>query len=282
MAGAAILFGTTFVVVQGALAGAAPVPFVAVRFALAAGLLWPVARRRPTAPGIWPAGLAAGVCLLAGYLLQTIGLRYVTTSVSAFVTYLLVVLVPILSALVWRRVPGVAVWVGAALAALGLFLLTGAGVGFGPGVLLTLGCALAFALNILVLAQAAPRFDAIRLTAIQLLVVGAGAAVPGIFLGGYHMTWAALGAALYTAVAASAVAFSLQVWGQRRLSPARTSLLLMIEPVTAAAVGWGTGERLGPASLVGAALILAGIVVTETWPGAASGPPTREERAAPG
>jgi drug/metabolite transporter (DMT)-like permease len=61
----------------------------------------------------------------------------------------------------------------------------------------------------------------------------------------------------------TALAFGLQVWGQRRVSPTRTALLLLIEPVAAAVLGYLTGERLGLAGAAGAVLILGGIVVSE-------------------
>ncbi|MGH9065966.1 MAG: DMT family transporter [Acidimicrobiales bacterium] len=271
VAGAAVMFGTTFIVVQGALAGAAPIPFVAVRFLIAAALVFPLTVRRRRVPGAWAAGVAAGIPLLAGYLLQTIGLRYVTTSVSAFITDLLVVIVPVLSAVVWRSLPKLGTWIGAGLAVAGLFLLTGASLTLGYGQLLTVGCAVAFATNVVVLAKVAPHHDPVHLTAVQLLVVGAGSAVPGLFTGGYHLSVDAVWAAVYTAVAASAVAFFLQTWGQRRLSPARTALLLMIEPITAAIVGALTGQRLGAIAAVGAALILVGLAVSELWPERAHG-----------
>jgi drug/metabolite transporter (DMT)-like permease len=184
--------------------------------------------------------------------------------VSAFITYLLVVLVPVLSAAVMRERPGAAVLAGVVAATAGLFLLTGGLPGLGRGELLTLGCAVAFAVHIVLLAEVAPRFDTVRLNAIQLLVVGAGCAGPGFALGGYgHFTARAWAAAAYTAVAASAVAFGLQVWGQRRVGPTRTSLLLMVEPVAAAAIGIVVGDHLGLSGVVGAALILGGIALAE-------------------
>ncbi|HZD65218.1 MAG TPA: DMT family transporter [Acidimicrobiales bacterium] len=270
VAGAAVLFGSTFIVVQGALAGAAPVPFVAVRFLIASALLWPLARRRPATPGLWRAGLAAGFPLLAAYLFQTVGLRYVSSSVSAFTTDLLVVIVPILSALVWRQAPTVWAWVGALVAAAGLFLLTGARVHLGTGEALTLGCAVGFAANVVVLARVAPHHDVYRLTAIQLLVVGLGAVVPAFFLGGYGLGPGALAAAGYTAVAASAMAFGLQTWGQRRLSSSRTAVLLMLEPVTAGVLGAATGTPLGPMAGLGAVVILVGIAISELLPSLAA------------
>ncbi|HVM04965.1 MAG TPA: DMT family transporter, partial [Acidimicrobiales bacterium] len=254
---AALLFGTTFVVVRDAVAEVAVVPFLAVRFLVGAAVLAPFAlapgRDRDAAragavgarSGVVGAGVVCGLVLLAGYLFQTAGLQYTTAPVSAFVTYLLVVIVPVISSLVLRRRPGGATSAGVVVAAAGLVLLTGEGAGVGRGELLTLGCAVAFAVHIVLLAELAPRHDTVRLTAVQLLVVGALCAVPGLFLGGYAFPAEAWLAAAFTGAAVSALAFSLQVWGQRRVGPTRTSLLLMLEPVAAAALGHVTGERLG-------------------------------------
>ena len=270
---AAVCFGSTFVPVQAAVRHAGPVPFLAVRFLVAAVLLWPVARRRPAVPGELRLALRCGVPLLAGYLLQTFGLRYTTTSVSAFITYLLVVMVPVIAAVTRRRLPSAPVTVGVLAATAGLFLLTGAHPRLGRGELLTLGCAFAFALNILAIDRAVERVDAVRLTMGQLAVVGLGCLLPGLALGGYRMPAASYAAALYTALVASALALGLQVWGQRRVGPTRTSLLLMVEPVTAAVIGYGIGERLGAAGAAGALLILAGIAVAEMpWLLARRGP----------
>ena len=62
------------------------------------------------------------------------------------------------------------------------------------------------------------------------------------------------------------MAFALQLYGQRRVSPSRTALVLMLEPVFAALLGWVDGERLGALGALGAGLILAGILVSELRP----------------
>ena len=267
---AAVLFGTTFVVVRDAVADVAVVPFLAVRFLVGAAVLAPFALAPrngggdgPAGAGVASAGVVCGLVLLAGYLFQTVGLQYTTAPVSAFVTYLLVVIVPLMSSVILRRPPGRATLAGVVVAAVGLLLLTGEGAGIGRGELLTLGCAVAFAVHIVLLAELAPRHDTVRLTVVQLLVVGAACLVPGAFLGGYGFPAEAWLAAVFTGAAASAVAFSLQVWGQRRVGPTRTSLLLMLEPVAAAALGHVTGERLGARGVAGGLLILAGIAVAE-------------------
>jgi drug/metabolite transporter (DMT)-like permease len=260
---AAVLFGSTFVVVKDAVAVAPVVPFLGVRFLIGAALLAPAARRSGRQTGVARAGALCGAALLTGYVFQTVGLQYTSSSVSAFVTYLLVVMVPVLAALVLRRLPDGPVLLGVVVATVGLVVLTGGTSHFGRGEVLTLGCAFAFAVHIVLLAEVSPRFDTATLNTVQLAVVGGACLVVGFFTGGYHFPLRAWLAAAYTGAAATAVAFTLQVWGQRRVGPTRTSLLLMIEPVAAAVLGAITGERLGLHGVVGAALILAGILAAE-------------------
>jgi drug/metabolite transporter (DMT)-like permease len=260
---AAFLFGTTFLIVKDAVETAGPVPFLAVRFLLAAAFAAAVVRRRPPDPGVGRAGLVCGVSLLAGYIFQTVGLQYVSSSVSAFITYLLVLIVPLLAAAVLRRPPTAPTLAGIAVAAVGLYLLNGARLSFGEGELLTLGCAVCFAVHIILLARFAPRHDAVRLNAVQLAVVGAGCLLPGFFTGGYDFSASVWLAAAFTGLAASALAFGLMVWAQQRVGPSRTALLLMLEPVFAGIAGAIAGDRLGWLGLAGAALILTGILVAE-------------------
>ncbi|MDQ1373435.1 MAG: hypothetical protein QOJ09_773 [Actinomycetota bacterium] len=261
--GAAVLFGTTFVVVKDAVADVQPVPFLAVRFLIGGLVMLPLAARRPGRPGEIRAGALCGLALLSGYVFQTVGLQYTTASISAFITYLLVVMVPVISAVVLRRPPRPPTIAGVVLGTVGLFLLTGKGLALGRGELLTLGCAVSFAVHIILLAEFAPRFDPLRLNTVQLLFTGGACLVPGLFLGGYDFTPRAWGAAAYTAVAVSALALGLQMWGQRFVGPTRTSLLLMIEPVSAAVLGYVRGERLGARGVLGAAVILGGIAIAE-------------------
>jgi drug/metabolite transporter (DMT)-like permease len=141
---------------------------------------------------------------------------------------------------------------------------------------LTILCALAFAIHIVVLSAVASRHDVTALNATQFAFVAALLVVPGLLTGGYAFPLSAWLAAAYTGVVVNAVAFGLQVWGQRRVSASRTALVLMLEPVFAAVLGYLDGERLRPIGVVGASLILAGIMVSEL--AATTG---REESVAP-
>jgi len=260
---AAMCFGTTFLVVQDAVQRVEPVPFLAVRFLIGAAVLWPLARRRPTSPGEVRDGLMAGTALAIGYLLQTVGLQYTGSATSAFITYMLVVFVPVLGLVLLRRRPHPVTLAGIAVAVVGLVLLTDPGgasqsAGIGQGELLTLGCAIAFAAHVVILGETAHRHDPIRLATVQLALVGGACALPGIWLGGYRFPASALAAAAGTALLATALAFVLQVFGQRTVPPARAALLLLIEPVFAG--------LLASTQLAGAALILLAVVVSETLP----------------
>jgi len=98
----------------------------------------------------------------------------------------------------------------------------------------------------------------VQMTVIVVICVPATAAQ-----GVGHLTGLAVFAAAFTGVACSAVALSLQVFGQRRLAPSRAALILLLEPVFAAIAGAVTGETFGTLKLVGAAVILAGIALAE-------------------
>lgn len=268
---AAICFGSTFLVVQDAVALVEPIPFLAVRFLVGAAALAPLARRRPSSPGEVRDGMAAGVALVAGYVLQTVGLQYTGSATSAFITYLLVVFVPLISLVVLRRRPHPITLAGIVVAVVGLVLLTdpgggGSSGGFGRGELLTLGCAIAFASHVVILGATAHRHDPIRLATVQVAFVGGCCLLPGVWLGGYGFPAAAVTAAVATALVATALAFVLQVTGQRTVPAARAALLLLLEPVFAALAAAVRGDALTATQLGGAALILVAVTISEAGP----------------
>jgi drug/metabolite transporter (DMT)-like permease len=264
---AAFFFGTTFLVVQDAVEEAEPVPFLAVRFLIGGAVLGVLGRGRTATPGELRDGSAAGAMLLVGYVVQTVGLQYTSPSTSAFITYLLVVFVPLISLVVLRRRPHPLTLVGLALAVAGLVLLTGgADTSFGRGEALTVVCAIAFAAHIVFLGEVAGRHDAIRLTCVQVTTVGLACLAASLVTGGLGMGAGALGAAAFTGVFATAVAFFAMVWAQRIVSPSRAALILLLEPVFAALLAWATGDGLTASALAGGGLILAAVVVAEVLP----------------
>lgn len=264
---AGLLFGSTFLVVQDAIEDAEPTPFLGARFLVAALVLAPIAWRRPPHRGEVPFGIGAGLLLAAAYLLQTFGLRSTPSSTSAFITYLLVVIVPVLVAVGERRRPDRRTVTGVAIAVIGLYLLSGSGAdAFGWGEVLTLGCAFGFAGHLVVVGRGADRFDAVRFTCVQILTVGIVCAVPGVGLGGYGFGAPEWGAVVFTGLFATAIAFFCMVAGQRTVPASRAALVLLVEPVSAGFLGLATGDDLGVRGLLGALVILAAIAWVELVP----------------
>jgi drug/metabolite transporter (DMT)-like permease len=270
LAVAAFFFGTTFVIVQDAVETADPVDFLAIRFLIAALVLGVATRGRPGTPRELRHGIVAGLALLTAYVLQTVGLQDTTPSTSAFLTYLLVVFVPTISFVARRHRPHPATVVGIGVALVGMGLLTGgSNTGFGRGEVLTLGCAFAFAVHIVILGETAERHDPVRLTFVQLSTVGIACVVITVASG--RMPFATigattLGAAAFTGVFATALAFLAMVWAQRIVSPSRAALILLLEPVFAASLGWLTGDSLTLIQASGGGLILVAVILSEVVP----------------
>jgi drug/metabolite transporter (DMT)-like permease len=260
LAFAALLFGSTFVIIKEALKTMPPLAFVGWRFLLGGAVLAVIGPPRGRA--VWRDGLMAGGLLFAGYALQTVGLAHTSASNSGLITGLYVVLTPLLAAAVARRVPGLLVSAGALLAFAGLALLTlQDGFTLQHGDLLTVGCALSYAAHIVYLSRVASLHRVVSFTAVQLLVTAAGGLAGSAVFEGLRLppgnAWPAL---LMTGLAVSGGAFLLQVWAQTVIGASPTAIILALEPAIAAAVAAvALGERLSGRGWAGAGLILVGI-----------------------
>ena len=291
------IWGSTFVVVKAALADATPAAFNLVRMTLAFAVLAVVYHRYWRGIQRWQIGAGAlvGLCLATGYQFQTTGLARTTPSKSAFITGLLVVMVPLLSVIpglrpAGARAPRWNAFFGAAIAFAGIVLLTAPAVSSQPagvrgqaalegllpdltsinlGDILTLGCALGFAFHCIALSHFSPRIDFRPLAILQVGFCALFMALSLPLIERPHIVWTsrlclALAAA---AVLATAAAFSIQSWAQSILPPTHMALILTMEPVFA----WMTsflfmGERLALRPACGALFILAGIALTELMP----------------
>jgi drug/metabolite transporter (DMT)-like permease len=278
-----LVWGCTFPLVKAALREVSPLLFNLLRMALASAVLLAFnhrSLRNLTKPQLKLCALA-GLCLALGYELQTTGLTRTTPSKSAFLTGLVVVMVPLLSIVPGLRLPDTprphaAAYLGALVAFAGIILLTSdphAGLallsGMHLGEWLTLLCAIAFAIHLLTLARGANRIPARTLGTLQILFATLTMAV---FLPldrplRFHLTPTVVTALAVTAILATAAAFTIQSWAQQHLPASHTALIFTLEPVFA----WLTsllffGERLGPRNLTGAGLILLGIVLAELGP----------------
>lgn len=264
----AAVWGTTFVLVKNALVDIGPYYFLALRFSAAFVLLLAVYWRRVQASWrrAWRPALLIGLLLFAGYALQTVGLQYTTAANSGFITGLNVALVPLLAAVLFHQRPDWWTVLGVGAATLGLALLSLSGnwtINYGD--VLTLGCAVAFALQIIGVGRYAPRQDAVVLAVLQVGVVGVVSAVAAVVLEPPPLfsppVWWALA---ITAVFATALAFVVQNTMQCFTTATRTALIFASEPAFAGVTAFVVlGEVLSGRQLVGCALILAGMVLSE-------------------
>jgi drug/metabolite transporter (DMT)-like permease len=272
LVGIAAVWGLTFVMVQDAIERLPPLTFLAYRFipaaAIVAIIFWQPLRRLPRQG--WRAGLLMGAFLTAGYIAQTLGLEHTTASNAGFITGLFVVLTPLFGALVFQIRPGRAAWLAAGVSALGLVMLSGAGGHFraaGDGVVFL--CACAFAIHILLTAQAVKRFAVGALVAVQLGVCGFVCLAVAVFRGDIEApagatVWSAL---VVTSLVASALGFLVQSYAQQHAPPARTALILAAEPAFAGLFGYLLqDDRLSALAWAGALLILVAIVLVDVIP----------------
>jgi drug/metabolite transporter (DMT)-like permease len=262
------IWGVTFVQIKDALELYPLFAFLAVRFAIAVATLAPLVRSRLRTLGRDGAiaGAALGSLLAAGYALQTAGLERTTVSAAGFVTGMYVVLTPIFGLVLFRVRAGATVWLGVALAVTGLALLSGVQAGSATGDLLVLAGAAAYAVQIVLMERYAPRYDPLAFTTAEMAAAFVGFAAIATAAGQLEAPhgWTVWGALIVTGVFASALAFLVQAWAQRRTSATRTALIFALEPVFAGLFGYAlAGDRLGAAGWAGCAVIMCGIAVAE-------------------
>jgi drug/metabolite transporter (DMT)-like permease len=271
-----LIWGSTFVLIKKALLDTSPLMLNAIRMMLAAVLLAFYYRRQlqVTTKAALRAGIVVGIFLYLGYALQTTGLALTTPSKSAFLTGTSTVLVPVLLVLFWRA--RIHPWraAGIALAFVGLFLMTvPAGregladfANVNRGDVLSIGCAIGFAFQIILLGRASQRFPFEQIAVLQIgtAAVLMSMTAPVLEHVRFQASPVVIATILITGILGTAVAFTVQAWAQQFTPATHTALIFNMEPVFA----WLTSfivlkERLGLRAGLGAVLIFAGVLLSE-------------------
>jgi drug/metabolite transporter (DMT)-like permease len=277
----AMMWGSTFLIVQNAVRVLPPLAFNGLRFlgaALLLALIITLLYRHEWKEMSWGMLRHAsllGVFLFLGYGFQTVGLLYTTTSNVGFITGLSVILVPFLSKFLLKHPISRYTGLSALLAAVGLYLLTFVGSSFNmnKGDFLIILCAVAFALHIVYTALYSPTYPALLLSTLQMLIVGLLSSFSSLLFedfGPIHQVVdqlvqpEVLIALLISIGPTSAFAFWIQTVCQRFTSPARVAIIFAMEPVFAAFTGviYG-GEVLGSLAIIGCICILTGMIMAE-------------------
>ena len=265
LVGVTAVWGYTFLVVQDAVARMPVMDFLAWRFLVASVVmiaLRPTCLRNVTRLELLR-GIGLGTVLGLGYIAQTYGLRYTSAAISGFITGMFVVLTPVMSWILLRRKTNRNTWMVVALATVGLASLSLNGWSVGIGELLTLGCAVFFAIHIVGLGEWSSQYEPYAFSLLQIgtvAVISLIAAIPqGIAVPPDPEVWGIVG---ITGVLATAVAFFVQTWAQSLVSATRAAVVMTMEPVFAGffAVVIG-GNQLTLRTIVGAACILAAMFI---------------------
>jgi drug/metabolite transporter (DMT)-like permease len=282
-----LIWGSSFAVSRGILDHWPPLTYLAVRMPLGALLFVLIFPRQVFGArrAAWRAGAALGLLVGVGFIGQTSGLLYTTPAKSAFVTGLTTPLVPVVAYALWRVRPSRENLAGIVLASVGgALILAPTGAGVNAGDLITLCMTFLFAAHITLMGLYARRFDVRQLSAIQIIVAACVAAAAwsalrlwGALAGGLPdalaretgpLVWntAAVAQLAYMAVVATLASFLLWTWGQARMSATHAAVIFSLEPVFATAFAIllrGSAEWSGGRATLGAALIVAGVIVSE-------------------
>jgi len=275
-----IVWGTTFPAMKDLSADFSAAWIVVLRFSLASLILFPFlfrAKLRDCA-----IGAMLGMVLFACYMFQVEGLALTSANRNAFITGLNVLVVPLLGVAMGTP-PEKRIVVAIVLAIAGLFALCWDGGAWSVGDTLALGGAVCFGLYIKLMEVSTRKVERLMvLTTMQIVSVAACAALWLLLVEtpGRPVDWTKMSAALsvhwpnvvYLGVVATAAIISLQTWGQRHASANEAAVIYAFEPGCAAiAAYFWLGETMAWRGMLGAALMIAGMIVSQWTPKARAG-----------
>lgn len=217
-------------------------------------------------PRLWKAGVLCGLPLFLACNLQQVGLVEIDPGKSGFLTAMYIIIVPIIG-IFRKKKPTIMIPISVAIAVIGLYFLSFAGVAkINLNDLLTLGCAFFFAVQITFVDMFANNVDPLRLNAIQASVCALLSAVVMCFT--EHPTWTGIAASVlplaHVGFLSMGLAYSLQILGQRDLEPSAASLIMSMESVFALICGILLAkEDLSGWKLLGCLLIFVAVILSQ-------------------
>ena len=275
-----IIWGSAFVSQSVGMDHIGPFTFQAIRCSLAVLVLLPtiiIADRLSESnssfakkwkdKALWKAGILCGIPLFIACNLQQLGIAEDTDpGKSAFLTAMYIVLVPIIGIFQGKK-PTKWIPMCVLLAVGGLYCLSCIGATtIKAGDLLLLGCALAFAVQIVLIEKYAPAVDPLRLNAIQAAICAVLSAVIMVFTEKTNLQsiTACTLPLLHAGVLSMGVAYSLQIIGQKHLESTASSLIMSLETVFAVLFGWLIMEKiLTKWEVIGCSLMFIAVILSQ-------------------
>jgi len=278
---ATIIWGSTFVAQSIGMGHIGPFTFQAARCFLGGLILLPIIAvfdnfsykddgknflSRWMDKRLWKAGLLCGLPLFVATNLQQVALVDTDAGKSAFLTAMYIVFVPVIGMLFGQK-PSKWIPISVLLGVAGLYCLSCVGVtAIAVGDLLLLGCAVAFAVQILAVDRFAGKVDCLRLNCINAFLCAFLSAIIMLFTETPNLVSlrSCFGSVAYAGILSMGIAYSLQNIGQKHLESTTASLLMSTESVFAVLSGWLVlNETLTKWELLGCVLVFAAIVISQ-------------------
>ena len=244
-----------------------PYFFVFWRYLIGGLILLPLIlfnRKKPDKK-LFTGGIACGVCLAGGEILQQVGLLYTSAGKAGFLTALYVIMIPLIGIFAGKK-SNLKIWSAAVISAAGSWLLCSDSSfrSFGnTGDILMLLCALFFAFQFIAIAKFAPQSDALQLSAVQFFTVTVISGIAALIAGessSLNSITATVKPLLYCGLVAIGFACTVQVAVQKYVHPATTSIILSTASVFAVIWGWWLlDESYSLQNIIGIVIIFAGI-----------------------
>ena len=227
---------------------------VALRFLIAMVLVlvfFPKARAGLRSSSIWKGGSILGGLMLVGFVSQMVALNDINPSTSAFLTSLYVVMTALLTMRMSEHPPRRALYWGVLMATIGAGFIEGPPhLSWGWGEIITVMCALFFALHIIFTQKLTLEFDPLKLTLTSFIVVGGGSLLLALASSGADATTMVSDVLAREGVLVPV--FLLGLGGsffclmalnmfQRHMHPVQAAIIYAFEPVWATIFGLGLG-----------------------------------------
>ena len=264
------VWGSTFIMVKEALNGVHPLTLTSFRFLIASFLLLPwVFKKRSSFRNALSAGCYLGIFLWILYLTQTCGLYFTSAANSGFLTGLFIVFIPIFLFFVSGVRIGKFQIFTIGLATFGVWLLTGGVEKFNIGDGLTIICASAYAAHVLLIDRyAKSSLEPVHLAFIQFFLVGFLSLLASLPIGerAFLIDPSVWDSIIFLTLFPTLLAFFIQLWAQKFVSPVKAGLIYTLEPAFAALFAWTVGgEEITWRGVLGGGLAFLAIFLTEFY-----------------
>ena len=212
-------------------------------------------------------GAVGGILLYMGASLQQIGIVYTSAGKAGFITGMYVIIVPILG-IFFRHKAGWRRWAGAVLSITGLYFLSVKGsIKINIGDIFVLLSAFFWASHVIAISHFSPRVNALKLAFIQYVFCGILSLISAFIFEDVQrntivLAWLPI---VYGSLFSVGIAYTLQIYAQKKAHPAHAAIILSLEGVFAVLGGWLIlGESLGAKGIIGCALMLGGMFISQS------------------